>query len=379
MKSNVPMERKSLKVAILSPKYVSKGRHSFAFVHARAKLYRQQGIDVRAFVLSKETEIYEFEGIHVTRQPRMALSDSIEAFHPDVLAIHYPSHHLMGVVNKIDAPKVAWVHGYEILWNFRFRSSKNRLDDIIKRVFVIPRECYKMFTVRKFLERMYRCVFVSQWMLRSAEKHSFRTYKNAVVIPNPVDTKLFDYKKPHRWDRAVSLRSFDNTKYGLDIAIKAFSNLPEATLTIYGKGRFFDRYKRMAERLNANAVLIDETVEHNRVPDVFHQYGFFIAPSRVEAQGLAMCEAMACGLPVIATRVGGIPEFVRDGVDGFLVPSDDPASLRKAVLAFLSDSTQREAMSRNARDRMTQQCAENVVINREIEILTRAVKEEGKK
>ena len=321
------MNDRPLKIAILSPKYVTRERHSFAFVHARAKLYNKRGLDIQTFVLSQETDAYEIEGIQVIKQSSAQLIDSIRAYQPDVLAVHYPSHHMRGVLDALDVPKVAWIHGYEILWNFRFRSSRNWIDDLIKRLFVIPRECYKLYTVRKILKNVYRCVFVSRWMQETAEKHSFRKYANSVVIPNPVDTDLFDYRLPKVWNRAVSLRSFDNTKYGLDIAIKAYSLLSESILHIYGTGRFYKKYLRLAKKTKASVTLVEKTIEHHQVPELYRQYGFFIAPSRVEAQGLAMCEAMSCGLPVITTSAGGIPEFVRDSIDGYVVPPDNPESL----------------------------------------------------
>ena len=62
-----------------------------------------------------------------------------------------------------------------------------------------------------------------------------------------------------------------------------------------------------------------------------------VLPSRREAQGLAILEAMAVGRPVVATRVGGIPEMVRDGVSGLLVPSNDPVALAAAIVRLLQD------------------------------------------
>jgi glycosyltransferase involved in cell wall biosynthesis len=62
-------------------------------------------------------------------------------------------------------------------------------------------------------------------------------------------------------------------------------------------------------------------------------------------------ESLAVGTPVVASSVGGIPEVVRDGVDGFLVPPDDPAALAAKVKLLLSDVELRRKMSLNARER----------------------------
>jgi len=83
------------------------------------------------------------------------------------------------------------------------------------------------------------------------------------------------------------------------------------------------------------------------MPELFAKYGYFVAPSRTEAQGVAMCEAIACGLPVIATNVGGIPEFVKNGINGMLVPSENPKALRKAIKQLLADEQLYNTLSEN--------------------------------
>jgi glycosyltransferase involved in cell wall biosynthesis len=73
------------------------------------------------------------------------------------------------------------------------------------------------------------------------------------------------------------------------------------------------------------------------VPGLLGRAGVFVQPSRSEGISLTLLEAMARGLPVIATRVGGNSEVVEDGVNGFLVASEDPPALAAAVLALRAD------------------------------------------
>ena len=367
-------ERFKLKVGIISPGYSSKNRYSFAFVHARAKLYIKNGVDVKSFVISKEDSEYSFEDVPVSKHPSLELINSIREFNPDVLAIHYPFYNIISLVKNIHLPKVVWIHGHEILWSFRLRSSKSKLDYIKKRLVIIPRECYQFYSIRKFLNQVEYTVFVSKWMHRIAEKHSMKKYKNSIVIPNPVDTELFNYETPKTITRAISLRSFDNSKYGLDIAIRAFANLSKAKLCLFGKGRFKNKFIRLTKKINSNTEIIDKSIEHNKIPDLYNNYGFFVAPSRVESQGLAMCEAMSCGLPVIATNVGGIPEFVRDGVDGFLVPPNDPKSMRDAIVKLISNENKFLEMSMNARENILNKCSGELVVKKEIKVLKKAIK-----
>lgn len=73
----------------------------------------------------------------------------------------------------------------------------------------------------------------------------------------------------------------------------------------------------------------------------------FVMPSLAEGWGLAALEAMACGRPVVASRVGGLPDFVRDGWNGFLVPPADPHAIANRVQDLLADSNRRRTMGQN--------------------------------
>jgi glycosyltransferase involved in cell wall biosynthesis len=77
----------------------------------------------------------------------------------------------------------------------------------------------------------------------------------------------------------------------------------------------------------------------------------FVLPSRREALGVAALEAMAAGLPVVATAVGGIPEMVRSGREGVLVPADHPNELAAALVRLLMDSDTRVRMAAAAKQR----------------------------
>jgi glycosyltransferase involved in cell wall biosynthesis len=105
------------------------------------------------------------------------------------------------------------------------------------------------------------------------------------------------------------------------------------------------RELRLADRVTITDFVDDPT-------RVLTTADVFALPSAAEAFPLALLQAMACGLPVIATRVGGIAELVRDGTDGLLVPADDRAALTRALVTLAADAPAREAMGRSARERV---------------------------
>jgi glycosyltransferase involved in cell wall biosynthesis len=82
-----------------------------------------------------------------------------------------------------------------------------------------------------------------------------------------------------------------------------------------------------------------------------------VVPSWTEAFPLVIPEAMAAGLPVIATAVGAIPDFVTDGEDGFLVPPRDPAALADRISRLLEDERLRRRISERVRERAPREFA----------------------
>lgn len=86
--------------------------------------------------------------------------------------------------------------------------------------------------------------------------------------------------------------------------------------------------------------------------DLIAAADLLILPSLAEAFGLVLTEALYLGTPVVASRVGGIPEIVSDGVDGVLVPAADSRALADAIVRLLEDSAERDRLAGSGRDRV---------------------------
>jgi starch synthase len=90
-------------------------------------------------------------------------------------------------------------------------------------------------------------------------------------------------------------------------------------------------------------------VAHADLPAHYRRAAVCVVPSRWDNSPNTVYEAMGCGTPVVASRVGGIPELVVDGETGLLVPPDDPAALAEAVTTLLADPDRRARMGCTAR------------------------------
>ncbi len=123
---------------------------------------------------------------------------------------------------------------------------------------------------------------------------------------------------------------------GIDVLLEAFARVGEAELWIAGDGP-----QRGALETRAKELGVAERVRflgaRDDVPDLLAACDVFVLPSRLEGLGVAALEAMAAAKPVVATRVGGLGEVVRDGECGLLVPPDDPAALAAALERLLGD------------------------------------------
>ena len=137
-------------------------------------------------------------------------------------------------------------------------------------------------------------------------------------------------------------------KKGLPVTVRAFSTFlkqhPNATLTIAGEGPLLHELQRFAHELAiADRVSFAGFISQEQLREIYYRSHIFLHPSQTGRDGNqegipnSMLEAMASGLPVFATKHGGIPEAIENGVSGVLVPERDDEALARVLLNAAQD------------------------------------------
>jgi glycosyltransferase involved in cell wall biosynthesis len=151
---------------------------------------------------------------------------------------------------------------------------------------------------------------------------------------------------------------------GLEYLIRAMERVvdvvPDVRLIAVAKTGFrgtdqWLTYKALAQELDLlDKIVYNETVDESTLLQYYSNCDVLALPSKTEGWGLSLMEAMACGKPVVASRAGGIPELVRDGVDGILVDPGDVRWLAEAIVSLLKNPDLRKRMGSSGRERATQ-------------------------
>jgi phosphatidylinositol alpha-mannosyltransferase len=178
------------------------------------------------------------------------------------------------------------------------------------------------------------------------------------VIPNGCDVDRFARAQPlkslPRGRRMVWVGRLDEQK-GFPIAVRAFARLAtefaDLTFVVVGEGRDRSAVSTLAPDIRRRLILAG-SVPHEDLPPYLAEADVFVAPALgQESFGIVLVEAMAAGVPVVASDIPGYREVVQPDVDGILVPPGDPAALAEAVRKVLSDSELAERLREAGRAR----------------------------
>ena len=167
---------------------------------------------------------------------------------------------------------------------------------------------------------------------------------------------------------------------GVEHAVRAMPKIlaaaPNARLAIVGSQKLsdhVDRLKSVAQRLGVASQIL-WLGQCPDVSEILPALDVYVQPSLEEPLGLSIIEAMAFGLPVVASRVDGIPEVVVPGHTGLLVPPADPGALADAIVALLNDPVGRQQFGQAGRQRVHEEFSPDRLVPRIEAAFARAVR-----
>ena len=194
-------------------------------------------------------------------------------------------------------------------------------------------------TTRPIMGLVDKVVVPSEYLFRIFAKFGIET----CVIFNIIDLDRFEFRQRTRL-RPVFLSNRNlEAHYGVDCILRAFAyiqkEIPDAILTVVGDGSQRQALENLATELHLQRTTFTGRVEHDEINRQYSASDIYLNASKIDNQPLSILEAFACGLPVVTTDAGGIPDIVTDEITGFLVPVGDYGTLAARALQLLTHPT----------------------------------------
>lgn len=184
----------------------------------------------------------------------------------------------------------------------------------------------------KILKKAQAIIIHSEYMRKKI------SHPNTFVIRLAIDPNGYNYTSNQRDENLILFVGRDYFRKGLFTLIKALplvlEEIPSARVLVIGPEYL---HSRLVARFLSRNLPIEfiNGLSPNDVREYFYRANVFVLPSEIEASGIVLLEAMAAGLPIVATNVGGIPEIISHGINGLLVERGDSKQLAAGIVASL--------------------------------------------
>ncbi|MBN1901814.1 glycosyltransferase family 4 protein, partial [Candidatus Sumerlaeota bacterium] len=149
-------------------------------------------------------------------------------------------------------------------------------------------------------------------------------------------------------------------RFLFDAIKKIKDRIPELALLVVGTGTLYQKLMEYARELEIGERIVF-TGFRKDIPDVLADLDLFVMPSVSEGLGTAVLEAAAASLPIIASNVGGIPDIIQTGVNGLLVPPENPDALSEAILTLYSQRERATIFGKAAREHVQRNFSESAL------------------
>ena len=269
----------------------------------------------------------------------------------DVIHCHFPSLLALACVleaRKMSVPSVATNHllSETFFSNFFLHTRKS------KALF------YK--TLNSFYNHMDIVICPSLYGVKTLKKYGLNT--KAIVLSNGINLSSFnpnlnykqflkEFKLDEDTEKILYVGRLMKEK-GLDVLLEAYSivnsKISDTELIVVGKGYLQKDLEELAVKLGLENVIFTGFISDTLLKQAYASSDIFVLSSYAEIQPLVLLEALAMGLPAIGTNVGGIPEMIINGWNGYIVNPGDCEGLAEGIIKILTDKRLKERFSDNS-------------------------------
>ncbi len=324
---------------VISNGYPSENRlYNNAFIHTRVKNYMSKGYRGVVLTIRPENKMlkeYTFGGVKVFEGNSTNTTDILKENINAKIFVHFVDKHMLKAITSVsnDFNIYIWIHGTEALsWKrrmFNLRLNFKSMLSFLKYVYFNKRQMKFMKKMINNSELNVKYIFVSNWMKQILEKDTHTKIKENEyeIIPNVIDEKIFSYEEKNVSKRlqVFSIRPYSSKKYANDITVKVILKLSKKqyfydfTFNLYGDGILHNKYMKKIRKFK-NVNIYKKFLSQEEISMIHKRCGVLISPTRQDAQGVSMCEAISSGLVPIVSNNTAIPEFVNSEF-GFLCNS----------------------------------------------------------
>lgn len=361
-------------------------RHGF--IHTRLVAYQQNDVEPIVLVLKSEENVirsYVHEGIRVIEAASRYGDWIIKESGVSSLLIHFLNENIYKLMQTIQPrlPSIVWIHGVETeAWYRRWFQFLDNASDLKHAIELKGRKERQL----ELIHRLYRgddpyvsFVHVSEWFkTRVAEVDAKCVTRHSTIIPNPIDDEHFKYetKKSDARFNVLSIRPYHTTKYGNDLAVRAvelLQNEPwfeDVTFSFYGDGPLFDDILQPLSGMK-NVIIQQGFLTKEKIYELHQQHGIFLCPTRLDSQGVSMCEAMSSGLVPVTNDVAAISEFVEHEKSGLLAKAESAEELADHIKRLVENESTFLEMSMQASESIRAKCGIKRVVSDELKWISK--------
>lgn len=284
------------------------------------------------------------------------LKQVLDEYKPDIVHLHYYFYHtspsILLLLSKI--PTIMTLHAHEIIAPVGIKkTTRCEHNDIGYCIYCVGFSNYLIETLKRMIFRLLSknidgYIAPSNYYNKLHQKIGL---KNIITINNAINP--FKYADLPKGNNILYVGRLVREK-GVQVLLKAIpqllDSLPNLHLTIVGEGTYSERLKLLTHNLKIdNAVTFVGKVSRNELYKFYKNACIVIVPSIwQEPFALVGIEAMSVGRPVIGSNVGGISDWLKDRITGFLVKPNEPSEISKSVLELFSNRTALSEMSKNS-------------------------------